>query len=85
MPLIYRWRIRSKIYRWYSILRTLDPEQHKEEPTGRLQEYLVKLERIEEKVSYISVPLSYSEELYHLRMHIDMLRNKLKQLIENKI
>ncbi len=85
MPLIYRWRMRSKIYRWYSILRTLDPEKHKEEPTGRLREYLVKLEGVEEKVCNISVPLSYSEELYHLRMHIDMLENKLKRLIENKI
>jgi len=83
MPLIYRWRIRSKIYRWYSKLRALDPERHKEEATERLQEYLVKLEGIEEKVSNISVPLSYSEELYHLRMHIDLLRSKLKQKIEN--
>lgn len=82
MPLIYRWRMRSKIYRWYSKLRTFDPQRHKEEATGRLQEYLVKLDGIEEKVSNISVPLSYSEELYHLRMHIDLLRSKLKQMIE---
>jgi TRAP transporter TAXI family solute receptor len=84
MPLIYRWRIRSKIYRWYSKLRAFDPERHKQEATERLQEYLVKLEGIEEKVSNISVPLSYSEELYHLRMHIDMLQSKLKQMIENE-
>jgi len=84
MPLVYRWRMRSKIYRWYSKLRAFDPERHKEEGTERLQEYLVKLEGIEEKVSNISVPLSYSEELYHLRMHIDMLRSKLKQMIENE-
>jgi TRAP transporter TAXI family solute receptor len=82
-PLIYRWRMRSKIYRWYSKLRALDPEKHKTEPTERLQEYLVGLEGIEEKVSNISVPLSFSEELYHLRMHIDLLRSKLKQMIEN--
>jgi len=85
MPLIYRWRIRSKIYRWYSKLRAFDPERHKEEATERLQEYLVGLEGIEEKVSNISVPLSYSEELYHLRMHIDMLRSKLKQMIEKQV
>jgi len=48
--------------------------------------YVLKVpEGIEEKVCNISVPLSYSEELYHLRMHIDMLENKLKRLIENKI
>jgi len=82
MPLIYRWRMRSRIYRWYSKLRAFDPERHKDETAEHLQEYLVKLERIEEKVSNIAVPLSYSEELYHLRMHIDMLRQKLKQIIE---
>ena len=84
MPLIYRWRMRSKIYRWYSKLRAFDPERHKEEAIERLREYLIKLEGIEEKVSNISVPLSFSEELYHLRMHIDMLRSKLKQMIEDK-
>ena len=84
MPLIYRWRMRSKIYRWYSKLREFDPERHKEEGTERLQEYLVKLEGLEEKVSNISVPLSYSEELYHLRMHIDLLRSKLMLLIETQ-
>jgi hypothetical protein len=83
MPLIYRWRMRSKIYRWYSKLRAFDPERHKEEAAEQLQEYLAKLDRIEEKVSNISVPLSFSEELYHLRMHIDMLRNKLIQMINN--
>ena len=58
-------------------------KRHKEEGTDRLQEYLAKLEGIEENVSNISVPLSFSEELYHLRMHIDLLRSKLKQMIEN--
>ena len=76
--------LRSRIYRWYSKLRAFDPERHKEEGTERLQEYLVKLKGVEEKVSNIAVPLSFSEELYHLRMHIDMLRSKLKQMIENQ-
>jgi TRAP transporter TAXI family solute receptor len=82
MPLIYRWRMRSRIYRWYSKLRAFDPEKHKAEPAERLQEYLGALDGIEEKVFNISVPLSFSEELYHLRMHIDMLRTRLNQMIE---
>jgi TRAP-type uncharacterized transport system substrate-binding protein len=84
MPIVYRWRMRSKIYRWYSKLRAFDPERHKEEGPERLQEYLMGLEGIEAKVSNISVPLSFSEELYQLRMHINLLRSKLKQLIENQ-
>ena len=84
MPLIYRWRMRSRIYRWYSKLRAFDPERHKDEEAERLREYEVKLERIEEKVSNISVPLAFSEELFQLRMHIDLLRRKLKQRIEKE-
>lgn len=84
MPIIYRWRMRSKIYRWYAKLRDFDPERHRGEGPERLQKYLAGIEKIEEKVSNITVPLSFSEELYHLRMHIDLLRSKLKQLIDNK-
>jgi len=84
MPLIYRWRMRSRIYRWYSKLRAFDPERHKDEEAERLREYEVKLERIEEKVSNISVPLAFSEELFQLRMHINLLRNKLKQMIKEE-
>ncbi len=83
MPLVYRWRMRSRIYRWYSKLRTFDPERHKAEGVEQLQEFLDGLEGIEEKVANISVPLSFSEELYHLRMHIDMLRDKLEKMLDN--
>ena len=59
IPIVYRWRMRSRIYRWYSKVRAFDPERHKAEATERLQEYLVKLEGVEEKVSNIAVPLSF--------------------------
>lgn len=38
---------------------------------------MAELDRIEKNVSNISVPRAYAEELFHLRMHIEMLRNKL--------
>ncbi|UCG11074.1 MAG: TAXI family TRAP transporter solute-binding subunit [Deltaproteobacteria bacterium] len=77
MPPLYRWRIRSRIYRWYSELEAVDPEKQKDQVEKRLDEYIAELDRIEDKVSRVSIPLAYSEELYDLRLHIDMLRNKL--------
>jgi hypothetical protein len=82
MPPIYRWRMRSRIYRWYSELEAVDPEMNKEDLTDSLDEYLLMLDNLEEKVSNISVPLAFSEELYALRLHIDMLRNKLYKVRE---
>jgi len=82
MPPIYRWRMRSRIYRWYSELETVDPEMRKKDLTENIEEYLTLLDKLEEKVSNVSVPLSYSRELYSLRLHIDMLRNKLNKARE---
>ncbi len=78
-PSIYRWRMRSKIYRWYSELDAVDPETHKEELADSLQEFIAKLDGVEEKVSNVTVPLAYSNRLYALRAHIQLLRNKLRQ------
>jgi TRAP-type uncharacterized transport system substrate-binding protein len=81
-PLIYRWRMRSRIYRWYSELDAVDPETHKEEVAENLQEFLAKLDEIEEKVTNVTVPPAYSNGLYALRVHIQMLRNKLRQVAQ---
>jgi hypothetical protein len=69
--------MRSRIYRWYAELEAFDPKMQKDDIVEQLDEYLAELDRIEDEVSIVSVPLSYAEELYGLRVHIDMLRNKL--------
>jgi len=76
MPPLYRWRIRRRIYSWYAELRSVDPELMKI-PTEDVAKYLEKLEDMEEEVTRVEVPLSYTDEVYNLRMHIDMVRNEL--------
>ena len=77
MPMVYRWRIRSRIYRWYKKLAEVDPELLKDDPAANLAENINRLNRLEAQVSQTSVPLSFSNELYHLRLHIGMLRDKM--------
>ena len=77
MPPLYRYRIRSKIFRCYGELEALDPELHFEEIQGNVEEYLSRLDHLEEKVSKISVPLGFRESVYNLRVHIDMIRSRL--------
>ncbi len=83
MPLAYRWKMRSKIYRWYSKLEAVDPKVHKDDLPEHLDDYISELDLIEDQVSAISVPLSYSEELYGLRLHIGMLRDELLKVRED--
>lgn len=67
--------VRSRIYRWYDELHDLEASVVDEKSRAfGLQE----LDRIEDEVRKIEVPLSYDQELYSLRLHIDMLRRQLK-------
>jgi TRAP transporter TAXI family solute receptor len=85
MPPVYRWRIRSRIYRWYTELEAVDPEAlKKEDITEHVEKYMAKLDRLEEKVSQVSIPLAYAEELYALRLHIELLRNRLLKASEKQ-
>jgi hypothetical protein len=38
------------------------------------------LDALDERVQHLSVPLSYADELYALRSHIDLVRKKLRAL-----
>ena len=79
MPLIYKWRMRSRIYRWYTELRAVDPEIQKDFDPERMEEYLARLNKVENQVSNIAIPPAYAEGLYDLRLHIELLRNKLSK------
>ena len=79
-PPIYRWRIRSSIYRWYEDLKLLDEVLRNPPEREALGEHLKKLERLEDEVTEVQVPLSYMDEFYRLRTHIELIRSKLERL-----
>jgi hypothetical protein len=78
MPPIYQWRVRSRVYRWYSDLQALDPSRAEPAPdAASLVERVRALEKIQAEVNQVRVPLSYADELYHLRGHIELVRRDL--------
>lgn len=78
MPPVYRWQVRKKIYRWYRLLRELDIDDDAALDSARRDELLQQLQTIEDEVRKVTVPLSYADELYSLRLHIDMVRGRLR-------
>ena len=74
VPPLYVWRIRSRVYRWYGLLRAV--EQGLEEGKPR-EELLRRLDQIEERVNQLSVPLSFADEVYGLRSHIQLVRQRV--------
>lgn len=79
MPPLYRWRIRSRIYRWYRELQLVGDTLHDEELSEQ-QQMLNELDRIENEVSKVKTPLSYADQVYNLQLHIDLIRKKIMKL-----
>ncbi len=77
-PPIYRWQIRSRIYRWYGTLRKIDQEQLRSNNPADKERLLKTLDRISTELSEVNVPLSYMEEFYNLHMHIELVRGRIK-------
>ena len=74
LPPLYQFRIRKRIFRWYAQLREVEDMIDKRPAAELLQDLNV----IEERVGNVSVPLSYADELYSLRSHIQMVRRRLR-------
>jgi hypothetical protein len=77
-PAIFRWRVESRIYRWYGVLQRIERDSY-QSPTdlGRCDELLRDLGQVEATVTKLAVPPAYGELLYHLRGHIAVVRDSL--------
>ena len=82
IPPVLRWRTRSKIYRWYEQLRTIDQKSHEENDAHNIRNLVAELNKIENEVHKVEVPLSYEDQLYNLRLHLNLVRDKLTQSAE---
>lgn len=84
VPPLYVWRIRSRVYRWYGQLRTVEQALEDVPPEQRAHVYaaqLKRLDQIEEMVNQISIPLSFADGLYGLRSHINFVRKRILTLM----
>lgn len=77
VPRLYRWRIKRRLFYWYSRLKVLEA-QVADDPGGTaLETQRREIEQIDRAVSVIPVPLAFSEEYYSLRSAIDLVRQRV--------
>ena len=74
VPPLYEFRIRSRVFRWYGRLREIEHSMSAQDTAAH--DLLGELDALEQQVEKVTVPLSYADELYALRNHIQMVREK---------
>lgn len=77
MPVVYDWKVKRKVFRWYRELKTVELELRNNPDAADTAELLERLEEIEDGVDHTEVPLTYWDYVYALRSHIEMVRAKL--------
>jgi TRAP transporter TAXI family solute receptor len=84
VPPTYRWRMRAKIYRWYKQVKAVDLGLQDKQTPERLRSLMAELDRIEGEVSKITTPLPYASQLYDLRLHIELLRERFERATKKR-
>ena len=77
-PAVFRWRVMSRIYRWYAVLQRIEHDSYAAPlDAPRCDELLHRLGHVEATVRKIVVPPAYGDLLYDLRGHIAVVRASL--------
>jgi len=87
LPPTYRWTVRKKIYKWYDEIQLIDQSANELGTESNLERCLANLDKIEDEVRTVEVPLGYAYELYVLRQHIDLLAKQIsahEQVLEQQ-
>ncbi len=76
-PALYSWRVRSKVFRCYGELKFLEDDLRNHFDPARQADYRKRLDAIEEEASLLHVPLAFTDLVYTLREHINLVRRIL--------
>ena len=82
-PAVYDWAERRRIYRLYSELKRLEDEMFYAADRGGHQDFIERLNRLEDRASHLSVPSAFKPQVYALRLHIDMVRHQAQKSISH--
>ena len=80
VPQAYRWRIRSKIIKRYRDVVDVDQVLARRPSPAECAGLLTRLDRIEDDVRNLRVPIGYADSHYHLRLHIDLVRKRVQEM-----
>lgn len=82
LPALIEWRNKSRLFRWYNELKGLEAQAAANPHSDQLENYLDRLDEIEAGVNLTRVGLNYADYVYNLRLHIELVRNRLHRIEE---
>jgi TRAP transporter TAXI family solute receptor len=82
-PPLVRWQTRRRIYMWYGQLRKIDQHAISGMSHSEAELSLSQLHALEKQIAHVGVPLSYMEEYYNLRLHLNLVCTQVTLIISH--
>ena len=77
VPGLYRWRVKSRIYKIYGALIGIEREAMSDPEPAQREALIERVDGIENTVNQMKMPLAYADQFYVLREHIGFVRQRL--------
>ena len=78
-PGLYNWRIKARIYERYGELKFIEAELEADPARLTRAEWLKRVDAVERAVNRLPVPLTFSDMVYTLRAHINLVRKAIER------
>ena len=75
---LYRWRMRSRIYRWYGALMMIERDMMEPADDSERVALRKRLDDIQDAVNNLQLPLAFADQLYVLREHVGLVRARFE-------
>jgi TRAP-type uncharacterized transport system substrate-binding protein len=80
IPAIYKWRIKSRITKWYKALMLIEQDLLVPMTPDKKLELIEKIDKIEDAVNRMKMPAAYADMFYGLRGHVNFVRARLTEV-----
>jgi hypothetical protein len=80
VPLVFRWRVRTRIYRYYRELVAIESRVRIDSEPDAVARARARLVAIDDELSRLSVPASHGDHLYDLRLHLRLVHERISEL-----
>ena len=82
-PTLYAWRVRRRIIYWYRELKKVEEQVGPKPSPSEISAAMQRVDRIEEAVNRTAIPLTFANQLYDLREHLEVVRRHLTTMRES--
>ena len=79
LPGLYVWRMRWRVFRHYSTIRSIDQEALRTRDPARLDRLDDQLDEIDQEIAALHLPPAYRDFAYNARLHIDLIRKRIAE------